>query len=280
MRIDPRRIVFTHQGVQVNQAFNIVTSLDNAFKRILFQTKALLEIDLPVCGMLVIRTFEPAASILRERRHSHDIVVRIDNERSRRIFPRAQQTDNLGFKRCIRKIKIFHSGAGKEPGLINTRREQITCNQLVFSEVVSCNISFSKTACNLYFCFIRFPGIRRHQLFRESYRKPIFIIFVKCKFSYTRIKFLVFISIFIFDFNRICFPSTINSHINRAIAIDAVITPRIIDMQCTALVEAFADLPHLDASRRNSFCPINIYSILLRKRSAQVDHCILTFRNR
>ena len=159
MRIDPRRIVFTHQGVQVNQAFNIVTSLDNAFKRILFQTKALLEIDLPICGMLVIRTFEPAAGILRERRHSHDIVVRIDNERSRRIFPRAQQADDLTFKRCIRKIKIFHSGTGKKPCLINTRRKQVACNRTVlFTKVMSFVL---KATDNLHLGIFRLPCCRR-----------------------------------------------------------------------------------------------------------------------
>ena len=88
-RIDPCRIPLGQQRIQIQEDINIIAFSDNPSHRVLFKPKALLEIDLPVGGMLIVNTFEPAARILRESRHSHDIVIRIDNKRRRRILPRA-----------------------------------------------------------------------------------------------------------------------------------------------------------------------------------------------
>ena len=88
-RIDPSGIVSVHQRIKIDQSFNIVTFTDNTCHIVLFKTKALLKVNFPISGMLIVYAFEPTASVLGERRHSHDIVIRINNKRSRSILPRA-----------------------------------------------------------------------------------------------------------------------------------------------------------------------------------------------
>ena len=258
--INPSGIVLVHQRIQINEELYIFPFPENTFHGIFFKSEALLEINLPVRGVLIINTFKPAACILREGGHSHDFIIRINNKRSRSVLPRAQQANNLTFQLGEGKIKFFHLGTCKEPSLVNTRREKRTHRRaILFTEIANLNI-FLKATSNLHLRISRVPCRRRYKRIRECYRKPVRIVLIKSK-----------------PFRGIR-PHAIDSHIDCAILINTVVAPRIIDMQSTVLVEALPRRTNLIANGRRRQGTIHISGRLFQ-RIFQIDNLLFVFRN-
>ena len=103
IRINPDRIVASHQGIQRNQRIDIVVFTDVSLASITFHPEALLKINLPFICMLIDRSRVPTASI-RKRPHLDDIARRFHDHRRGHVLPRAFQTHHLRFRRVENDI--------------------------------------------------------------------------------------------------------------------------------------------------------------------------------
>ena len=123
VRIHPYRIDRSHELAKRNQRIHELAFFERPEAAVMFHAERLLEIHVPVVGMLVVRSLVPSASVRRNRAHLHRIIR--DNHRGRHVVPRAHQANRLRFRRIELEILHVHLGTRVEPYLVNARREKV-----------------------------------------------------------------------------------------------------------------------------------------------------------